>query len=489
MCPEFKSLRWHYFSANAPAFSPVFCMQSSALFKEVERFFDSFLPNRPTVSAVVVAISGGSDSVSLFHALFSLKDRLGIGRLGIAHVNHALRGKESDEDAAFVELMARQWGVPFHLKKLEPRPDKKGLELWARTQRYGFFNHLMKTEGYAYIATGHTADDQAETVLMRFMRGCGLKGLRGIAPVRQDGVIRPLLFLPRNDLRAWLSETNRPFREDASNRSLDFTRNRVRHELLPAIQAIEPGAASSLTRIAESARAAWNTLLPLINTWARRYVVTVDEGCFFIKKAGLLDEPIAQEAVAQLFREKGVEVVRRHLDGLMANCRRNRGIFLLKSGWRYGCGRNAIEFVKGKNGPGQTKGSPQTAFCVPMNVAGPTHYAPGNVVFESERFPRNTTPLSFAPDNMTVFLDEETSAGPMEFRSLQPDDVFWPLGSEGFRNVKEYLKKRATGHGVIGVVAKTGGEILWIPGVQISHNARVVPRTRAIIKISCKILE
>jgi tRNA(Ile)-lysidine synthase len=190
-------------------------MPHDIIFKNVIDFFDTHIPPAPQGKSICAAVSGGCDSVALFYALFALRDRLGITRLGIAHVNHRLRGAESDADAAFVKEMGVKAIVPFHEKILGPRPPRGGMEEWARAERYGFFRNLCTAEGYDYIATGHTADDQAETVFMRIMRGSGLKGLCAIAPVREDHVIRPLLNINRASLCAWLKEKDNHVRPNS----------------------------------------------------------------------------------------------------------------------------------------------------------------------------------------------------------------------------------------------------------------------------------
>jgi tRNA(Ile)-lysidine synthetase-like protein len=185
-----------------PPAPPKAFMSQALIFKEVVHFFESIVPRLHPAKSVCAAVSGGCDSIALFHVLSALREKLGIARLGIAHVNHRLRGAESDADAAFVKDLSLKAGASFHEKILGPRPRKSGMEDWARQERYTFFNSLCKTEGYDYIATGHTADDQAETVLMRIMRGSGLKGLRAIAPISRFVRILQIKTKPINGTRS-----------------------------------------------------------------------------------------------------------------------------------------------------------------------------------------------------------------------------------------------------------------------------------------------
>ena len=218
---------------------------------------------------LAAAVSGGADSVALLRLLMELRPELGIV-LSVAHVNHKLRGEESDEDARFVAQLAAQYGLEFRAfeapTEAAPTPVGKGSgsEAAARELRYGFLRQLAREGSVSKIATAHTLDDQAETVLLRIFRGTGIRGLSGIHPLvvfEEDGkvtgeVIRPLLGIRRVDLREFLREKDQSWREDSSNLDIAFLRNRARHRLLPVI-ADEFGEAAieHMSELAEIARA------------------------------------------------------------------------------------------------------------------------------------------------------------------------------------------------------------------------------------------
>lgn len=192
---------------------------------------------------VIAAVSGGADSVAMLFALYLLRDELGI-TLEAAHFNHHLRGAESDWDEAFVTDFCGRYGIPLHLGSGRIVPGKKGLEAAARDARYAFLRCLP-----GKIATAHTADDNAETVLMRLIRGTGLKGLGAIAPV-SGNVIRPMLTVTRDDVEAFLEEYALPHVEDSSNETDDFLRNRIRHSILPLMRAENPRIGENLSAMA-----------------------------------------------------------------------------------------------------------------------------------------------------------------------------------------------------------------------------------------------
>jgi tRNA(Ile)-lysidine synthase len=217
---------------------------------------------------VTVAVSGGADSVALLRLLLELRGELGIV-LSVAHVNHKLRGAESDEDERFVAQLARQHELDLHVCEGPVEGSRgsqigSGIEAAARELRYGFFRQLARAGRVAKIATAHTLDDQAETVLLRIFRGTGIRGLSGVHPrivFEEQGrafgeVVRPLLGFRRAALMEFLHECGQGWREDASNRDIAFLRNRVRHRLLPLIaEGFGEAAIEHMGELAEIARA------------------------------------------------------------------------------------------------------------------------------------------------------------------------------------------------------------------------------------------
>jgi tRNA(Ile)-lysidine synthase len=232
---------------------------------EVRRALDRLAPGG---GGLVAAVSGGPDSVALLLALAALRREGDARPLAVAHFNHGLRGEASDADEVFVrELAARLEGdgvsgLTFHACRVDTataaRAEGQNLEAVARRLRYDWLGQVAAECGAAWVATGHTADDQAETVLHRLLRGTGLRGLRGIAERRplRPGVtlVRPLLGASRADVLAYLAAEGQSCREDATNQDTDFTRNRIRHELLPYLaERFNPAVRLVLSRLAAQA--------------------------------------------------------------------------------------------------------------------------------------------------------------------------------------------------------------------------------------------
>ncbi len=192
---------------------------------------------------LVCAVSGGADSVALLFAMYLLKEKLDI-TLEAAHFNHHLRGEESDRDEAFVRQLCDRYDLTLHVSGGEVRPGKKGLEAAAREARYGFLRSIP-----GKIATAHTADDNAETVLLHLIRGTGLKGLGGIMPASHN-VIRPMLTVTRQEVEDFLEEWCLPHVEDASNGSDAYLRNRIRHHVMPLLREENPQIGENLSAMA-----------------------------------------------------------------------------------------------------------------------------------------------------------------------------------------------------------------------------------------------
>lgn len=192
---------------------------------------------------VICALSGGADSVAMTFAFYLIKESLGI-TLEAAHFNHHLRGEESDGDEAFVRRFCDQYDIPLHVGSAHVEAGEKGLEAAARDARYGFLRSLN-----GKIATAHTADDNAETVLMHLIRGTGLKGLGGVSPVNGN-VIRPMLTITRQEVESFLQEWCLPHVEDSSNAGDAFLRNRIRHHILPLLWQENPKIRENLSQMA-----------------------------------------------------------------------------------------------------------------------------------------------------------------------------------------------------------------------------------------------
>jgi tRNA(Ile)-lysidine synthase len=430
-------------------------------------------------ASVLVAVSGGADSTALLFLLHALKKRCAIRRLAVAHVNHGLRGRDSDGDETFAASLARRLRVPFFLKTLSGRSlHSPGMEAWARGERYKFFLEVKARERYDCIATGHTADDQAETVLFRIMRGAGLRGLRGVLAKRDDGVIRPIIDLRREELVAWLGPQGINFRHDSSNDDCNFQRNRMRLEVLPEIERREKGSRGLLLRIAEEAQGIWDSVQPRIGKWVSLFVKRSDK-TFIVDKAGLADAFHASEGLRMLFDHYGIPTDSPHIDEVINNTARTGREYLLPGGeWRYFPRRDAIVFSRGPL-------SGAKPFSYALSVPGTTECPACGARFIAVE--KTASPGKIAKDNRTVVLDREACGRELVYRSWRSDDFFVPFGSRRRTGVDSFLAKQKLSkveRKAVGVVEGGSGAIVWIPGVRLSELVRVTPDTRKVLRIS-----
>lgn len=205
----------------------------------------------PAGCTVLCAVSGGADSV----CLLDLVRRLGDVTVLCAHFDHGIRGAESARDAAFVEALCKEWGVPFFPGRGDvpayAAANGLSIETAAREARYAFLERTAKEQGADVIATAHNLNDNAETILFRMARGTGLHGLTGI-PARRGRIVRPLLQTPRRDIEEYLTARGIPHVEDSTNAETDAARNRIRLDVLPKLESIHPGAAAGIARMSET---------------------------------------------------------------------------------------------------------------------------------------------------------------------------------------------------------------------------------------------
>ncbi len=205
--------------------------------------------------SVLVGVSGGADSVCLLHILKELKSELGI-TVYAAHVHHGIRGEEADRDAEFVRKLCKNWDIPYSLRKISVPEfaEREGLsaETAGRVLRYRCFRDLCEVKKISKIATAHHRNDQAETVLMRILRGAGIEGLAGIRYAREDGVVRPLLDVSRKEIEEYCSENQLEYCIDSSNAESQYVRNRIRNQLLPELEQFNPNITVALSNLAKN---------------------------------------------------------------------------------------------------------------------------------------------------------------------------------------------------------------------------------------------
>lgn len=274
-------------------------------------------------SVVIAAVSGGADSVCLLSVLDRLKNEMGF-KLSACHVNHNLRGEESLRDEFFVRRLCRQLDIPLYVKSIDVAANAEkheSIELAARRIRYDFFDELSRLYGGALIATAHTASDNCETVLINLIRGTALSGMCGIPPKR-DNIIRPLLCLTRRDIEEYCSENGLSFVTDSTNLSDDYTRNKIRHNIIPQIERINPSFSFAVSRLTRSLSEDDSYL----DLKARELLKSAEKnGGYDVRVLCKAEDCILNRAAAMILKQGDIPLNRLAIDGCVQIIREKQG--------------------------------------------------------------------------------------------------------------------------------------------------------------------
>jgi tRNA(Ile)-lysidine synthase len=444
-----------------------------------------------TDDRVAVAVSGGPDSVALVFLLREIAADAGFTLAGLIHVNHGLRGADADADEAFVRALADRLGLACEVARADvaslARATRRSIEDTARDARYAFFAEAADRLRATRVATGHTLDDQAETVLLRLLRGTGNRGLSGIR-VRRGALIRPLLDCRRAELRRYLLARDEAFREDASNLDRSIPRNRIRRDLLPVVEDLAPGGVRALARAAEWAADDEAFLEGTAIERGRSHVLSDGAGVQ-LKVEGLAGLPpalarrivrLAVEAAAP-----GVTVAGRHLDAVRTlagadkkdgrldlpgvSIERRREVLELRP--RHPRQRSPAAFEYALPVPGE----------VPVPVAGAT--------IVTSRRADEPAALMAARSGDVAMVQAASLALPLAVRNRRPGDRFRPLGAPGRRKVQDVLvdkKVPRNERDCVPIVIDANGRIVWIAGVAIAHDCRVTAPDAGVVILELK---
>jgi tRNA(Ile)-lysidine synthase len=438
----------------------------------------------PAECRVLVGVSGGMDSVALLHLLCLLKDQLGF-TVQAAHFNHGIR-RESEEEERFVGALCEQLGVTLHTGRADvpAQAAERGvsLEVAAREARHGFFKQVMAETQADRLALAHHRDDQAETVLLRLIRGSGTDGLGAMAPVEETSIIRPLLCVGRDEIHQWCVENNIEWREDQSNADLSIPRNWVRHALMPLIrERLNPSAAAALCRSAELMRVDEQYLS---NEAAKTTKLAKDrpDGIVSIAVSSLaaLHPALQSRALRMLLKQAGLDrdVEQVNIEDVAALLQDG------KTGSRVDLDRGFVA-LREADVLVIAPHLPQAAVYEPMllNIPGETTAAGGVFICELLK----AVPEDYkSPPRHVQYVDFDAFPKDAVARGRQPGDRFFPLGAPGSRKLKEYLidkKLSRWGRDAIPLVA-SGSDVLWVVGQAISDRVRITETTQRVLKIT-----
>lgn len=435
---------------------------------------------------VLVAVSGGPDSVALLYALLEIKDEFDLD-LCVAHLNHKLRGRESDKDQKFVKNSAQKLDLKFFSKSIDVKKEAKkmklSLEEGARLVRYRYLENLADKIKADKIAIGHQADDQAETFLMRLLRGAGGLGLSGIPP-RRGKIIRPLIETRREEIEKFLKEKSQSYRTDSSNLLPNYFRNKIRLSLLPQIKKnFSPRIVDILTRTSDiiSLQQQYiekkcEEILRFICKTKMKDKIVLDLKKFINYDISLKREMI-RLCVKELNRDStdlSFDSIERILD-LIQKEKSGRRVKLTRNTWAEVTGGNLAIYIEKKK---------QHAY--PISLPGEKNLRSLGMRIRSEIISRSSLPEKIKSKGEEVaFLDWEKLKGPFTLRSRKPKDKFKPLGMQGTKSVADFLidMKVPRYERDEVMLLTTRGKIAWIVGYRISDEFKVTDKTKKVLKI------
>ncbi len=444
--------------------------------------FESFLNEHDLVrpgDSVALAVSGGIDSMTMLRLFLGLRDTWHL-QLSVVHVNHGLRGRESDDDEAFVRNASESVRIPFLSKSIDVGryQEEHGLSKQeaARNLRYEAIEEMRLSLGARSVATAHQASDNAETVLLNALRGTGIRGLSGIPLRREQGsVIRPLLFADRDLIAVYASEHGVTFREDSSNASTAYLRNTLRHVVLPDLERLtQSNVLDSLNRVSAVMRSLQERVQREV---ADRFpaIVSREGNRMRVSLDGLLGEPayVREEIILEAFRTLGIEPSSRKIHSCLDLATRPIGRYLhLASAWCVYHDRGALVFAE------------------PLQTNGFFHDIQSGKEYSFQGFSFASHILDSLPDishhpATTEFVDAEKLGERLVLRNWRHGDWFIPLGMDRKKKLSDFftnrklslLEKQAT------PILESDGSIVWVCGLRLDHRFKVTAETRSVIQL------
>ncbi len=449
--------------------------------------------------SVLTGVSGGADSVALLHVLLALSDKYSL-RIGIAHVNHGLRGKAADRDAAFVEDLAKKRNVPYYGKQIDiaavKRQNGVNLEEAGRDARYSFFNEIADGYGFDRIAVAHHMEDDAELILMNMLRGSGPTGMAGLAPVR-GRIIRPLIHCRRMDILNYLKTRDIAYVHDKSNDDTRLHRNHIRHRLIPALKQYNPRVVENLHRLGQ--------VTGFENRWLDSLVSPVLDAAVTARSAGRV--VMAVEKIYGLHTALKRRLIRSALLAVKGDLRRiglahiDAVIDLMEKGRpsgrldlpdriRVARGNDALIFTKEKQPlrspelAGNRFSAQKYAYRVTEQqaVSGVVDIPEAGSRLVLTRLP--VEDMEGFPSGDAAAFDWDKLAFPLKVRNMRPGDRFKPLGMSGTQKLKDFFinnKIQAGQRGRVPLV-QSGEQLAWVAGLRMDERFKVTRRTKTVLQ-------
>jgi tRNA(Ile)-lysidine synthase len=439
---------------------------------------------------VLMAVSGGPDSVVLTHILNTIAGDYSL-QLAIAHLNHSLRGQESDRDAEFVAALAEKFDLPCYLEKKDVKTFQRRRRLSpeeaARRVRYEYYDAVSANAGFNKIALGHHSDDNAELVLMNLLRGSGPLGLSGIAPLRDSKIVRPLIHLKRSEILEYVSAKNIAFVTDTSNTDPAYRRNQIRHHLIPELKkSYNPAIVGSLNRLGE--------ILQAENQWMEQILEPVFADSILDQTSDGIR--LALSKFNKMHRAAGRRIIRKailsvkhdlrritfsHVDAVLdlAGKTRTGGFLDLPDGIRV-IKDIAVLTIKKEDRECPTD---IVDYHYTISAEGTTPITEAQVAIKLVRIDIDDVPDFKDAGTNRAFFDRDCLRFPLVVRNFQPGDRFSPLGVAGTQKLKKFFinNKIPARQRYKCPLLVSENKIIWVGGLRIDNSVKLGLKTRRVL--------
>lgn len=415
---------------------------------------------------ILLAVSGGVDSMVMLHLFKKAKYPI-----AVAHCNFQLRGAEAGQDEQFVADACQTLAVPFFSKKFNTQEyaseNRLSIQVAARELRYAWFSTLMDDNKFDYLATAHHVNDSLETVLLKWIHGSSLESFAGI-PIRNQHVIRPLLFATRNQLSEFASENAIMWRNDSSNDADDYQRNFIRHQVIPKLKEINPALESTFQHGLKKIVGELEFLKNQLEQWKKNHVHE-KSGQVLIDKAALLNATFSDSLLWRVVREYGFNIDQCH--DMMEAMQKQSGKKFIGTSHLLTLDRNHIII------------SPYDDAYEAVTIREKNESViRGAWEISIER----STAKEILPSSIVATLDADKIKFPVTWRYWQPGDSFYPLGMKNRKKLSDFLIDRkiplADKNGIS--VLESEGEIIWVVGYRIDDRCKITPGTKSVITFS-----
>jgi tRNA(Ile)-lysidine synthase len=456
-------------------------------YKQLLKSFQQFISQNHLIKRgekIIVSFSGGIDSMTLLDLMLELSKRMKL-TIAIAHFNHQLRGKESDEDEAFVREIAKKKKLRCFIENADTLSiseiEKKSIQETARNLRYNFLSTIRKKLGYDKIATAHNADDNTETILFNVFRGTGVHGMTGIPVFRKDlNIIRPLLFASRDEIVGYAGERDIIHREDSSNIKTDYTRNFIRHNLLPLIREnINPNIRGTLLRSTQMFSGIEQYVNHNANIFKKNVIKSKTKREIVISRAKFLDLPqlFKEQLLYQSIREfcksdidyTTVTSMLKIFDGQSGSYSSVSGdVIILRD-------RGDI-IIQHWHHPGAF------IFQIRLNAMNRFH----NFTFKSSK----TKSAKYTTNPNIEIIDSDLLGKDVHIRSWHEGDWFTPFGMKTKKKLSDFFidKKIPLFKKLTVPILESDNNIVWVCGMRLDNRFRVTKNTKNILKLEFKMI-